>query len=147
MRRSQLAVNAVSTIRAELPASLAAYHAAGFRYVEFPLHYVRAYLDKGHALVDVRDLLDRHEMRCIGGFEGIVECFSPPELSNCNSDRVLPGEGVLDLGALLGQIERHGYEGYDSIELFNEALWAMPVEQAAQCMYDSLLPFCEDAGP
>jgi 2-keto-myo-inositol isomerase len=68
----------------------------------------------------------------------------PPELSNCNSDRVLPGEGILDLPAILGQIERHGYEGAFSIELFNEDLWAMPVEEAARRMYESLLLLCED---
>ncbi|MFL7809878.1 MAG: sugar phosphate isomerase/epimerase family protein [Anaerolineae bacterium] len=276
MKRSQLAINSVSTIRAGLPAALAAYHAAGFRNVEFPLRHVREYLEEGYTLADARDLLDRYEMRCIGGFDGIVECFSPPEqrvrnrvrvveaaeflaklggtmmvvgtdgpselpadpvgevaaalhamassiehtgvtlclefnwsplvktlrmaadvtrqvgmqsvgvvfdpahyyctpckfaeltaenvatirhvhvddmrdkppeLSHCNSDRVLPGEGILDLGALLGQIERHGYEGYYSIELFNEALWATPVEEAARRMYSSLLPLCEDEGP
>jgi 2-keto-myo-inositol isomerase len=276
MKRSQLAINSASTIRAGLPAALAAYHAAGFRNVEFPLRHVREYLAAGHTLPDVRHLLDRYEMRCIGGFDGIVECFSPPEqrarnhartveaaeflaelggtlmvvgtdgpselpadpvgevaaaltamassiahtgvtlclefnwsplvkslrmaadvarrvgipgvgvvfdpahyyctpskfaqlstenvalirhvhvddmrdkppeLSNCNSDRVLPGEGILDLCALLGQIELHGYQGYYSIELFNEELWAMPVEAAAQRMYQSLLPFCEDEGP
>jgi sugar phosphate isomerase/epimerase len=274
MKRSQLAINSVSTIRAGLAESLAAYHVVGFRNVEFPLRHVREYLARGHALADVRRLLERYEMQCIGGFDTIVECFSPPvqrarnharivvaaellaelggsrmvvgtdgpaelpadpvgemaaafgvvaasiehtgvtlciefnwsplvkslrmaadiarradtdrvgvvfdpahyyctptkfaelsaenvamiqhvhvddmrdkppELSNCNSDRVLPGEGILDLPALLGQIERHGYEETFSIELFNEDLWAMPVEEAAQRMYQSLLPLCEDA--
>lgn len=273
MKRSQLAINSVSTIRAGLAESLAAYHAAGFRNVEFPLRHVREYLARGYALADVRRLLERHEMQCVGGFDTIVECFSPPaqrarnharivvaaellaelggsrmvvgtdgpserpadpvgemaavfggvaasiehtgvtlciefnwsplvkslrmaadiarradtdrvgvvfdpahyyctptkfaelsaenvamiqhvhvddmrdkppELSNCNSDRVLPGEGILDLPAILGQIERHGYEGAFSIELFNEDLWAMPVEEAARRMYESLLLLCED---
>jgi sugar phosphate isomerase/epimerase len=67
----------------------------------------------------------------------------PPELSNCNSDRVLPGQGILDLPALLGRLEQYGYDGYFSIELFNEELWAMPVTEAASLMYDSLLWLCE----
>ncbi|MBN1640297.1 MAG: sugar phosphate isomerase/epimerase [Anaerolineae bacterium] len=274
MKRSQLAINSVSTIRANLPDSLAAYHAAGFRNVEFPLHHVRGYLAEGHPLDEVRGLLERYDMRCIGGFDSIVECFSPleqrernharivqaaeflaglggstlvvgtdgpaeplpdsvdemaaafasvaaavehtgvtlciefnwsplvktlrmaadiarrsgtvrvgvvfdpahyyctptkfaelnagnvalikhvhvddmrdlhPELSNCNSDRVLPGEGILDLPAILGQIEHHGYQGFFSIELFNEGLWALPAAEAARRMYQSLLPLCEDA--
>jgi sugar phosphate isomerase/epimerase len=274
MLKSQLAINSVSTIRADLPECLAAYGEAGFGYVEFPLRHVREYLAQGHTLTDVRRLMSEHGLQCIGGFDCIVECFSaeeqrarnharivenarfladlggtmmvvgtdgpadlatvqdpigdmalvfaqvaeaiadigitlciefnwsplvkslrtaaeiarrsgagnvgivfdpahyhctptkfdqlvaenvatikhvhvddmrdkPAELSNCNSDRVLPGQGTLDLSALLGEIEKHGYDGYFSIELFNEELWAMPAREAAALMYDSLLWLCE----
>jgi 2-keto-myo-inositol isomerase len=68
----------------------------------------------------------------------------PAELSNCNSDRVLPGQGILDLRALFGRLELLGYDGYFSIEMFSEELWAMPAEEAARRMYDSLLTLCED---
>ena len=68
----------------------------------------------------------------------------PGELSNCNSDRELPGQGCLDLKALFGQIERHGYQGLFSVEMFSEALWALPAREAAQRMYDSLLPLCDE---
>jgi len=67
----------------------------------------------------------------------------PAELSNCNSDRVLPGEGCLDLRALFGQLELLGYEGCFSIEMFNEDLWAMPVGKASKLMYESLLSLCD----
>ena len=275
MKRSQLAINAVSTERASLEESLAAYQAVGFRYVEFPLSYVRRYMAQGHSLDDVVHLLKALDLRCIGGFDCALECFSPPEqraqnharvidnarflaalggtnmvvgtdgpadlaavgdltghmaqafalvadsiqdtgvtlcieanwspivkslrtaaeiarkaarpnvglvfdpahyhctptkfdqlnagtvplikhvhvddmrdkpaeLSNCNSDRVLPGQGILDLPALFGQIEKYGYQGFFAIELFNEDLWAMPAQPAAKLMYDSLLPLCED---
>ncbi len=66
----------------------------------------------------------------------------PGELSDCNSDRELPGQGCLDLNALFGQIERHGYGGFFSVEMFSETLWALPAREAAQRMYDSLLPLC-----
>ncbi len=69
----------------------------------------------------------------------------PGELSNCNSDRVLPGEGILNLRSLFGQMEKHGYDGYFSIEMFSDELWALPANQAARKMYDSLLPLCDDA--
>ncbi len=65
----------------------------------------------------------------------------PGELSNCNSDRVLPGKGCLDLPAIFKQLEKNGYRGYFSIEMFSERLWAMPPRTAAKLMYDSLLPF------
>ncbi len=64
----------------------------------------------------------------------------PAELSNCNSDRALPGQGCLDLKGIFRQLEKHGYRGYFSIEMFSEKLWAMPPKKAAKIMYDSLLP-------
>jgi 4-hydroxyphenylpyruvate dioxygenase len=274
MKPSQLAINSVSTIRADLEESLAAYHAAGFSNVEFTLGHVKTYLAQGHTLADVRRLLDVHQLHCIGGFECGVESFSPAaqraqnhalivenarllaelggtnlvvgtdgpadlsavkdplgdlaktfaslarqtkgtgvnlciefnwsplvkslrtaveiarrsragnvgvlfdpahyhctptkfeqldadsvsyikhvhvddmadkpgELSNCNSDRVLPGQGCLDLKALFNRIEKHGYRGYFSIEMFSEKLWNMPARKAARLMYDSLLPLCK----
>jgi sugar phosphate isomerase/epimerase len=66
----------------------------------------------------------------------------PGDLSNCNSDRVLPSEGVLDLPMLIGKLEEHGYRGYFSIEMFNDDLWALPAAEAARRCYHSLLPLC-----
>jgi 4-hydroxyphenylpyruvate dioxygenase len=67
----------------------------------------------------------------------------PGDLSHCNSDRVLPGEGVLDLPALIGALERHGYHGLYAIEMFNADLWQLPAAEAARRCYQSLLPLCE----
>lgn len=69
----------------------------------------------------------------------------PGDLSNCNDDRVLPGQGVLDLKRLIGLLEAGGYRGCFSIEMFNRDLWALPVAEAARRCYDSLLPLCVDA--
>lgn len=66
----------------------------------------------------------------------------PGDLSNCNSDRVLPGEGVLDLSAIIGALEQHGYAGYFSIEMFNADLWQLPAAETARRCYASLLPLC-----
>ena len=68
----------------------------------------------------------------------------PAELSNCNSDRLLPGQGCLDLPALFGRIEDYGYRGYFSIEMFSDELWALPAERAAGLMYASLAYLCTD---
>jgi len=65
----------------------------------------------------------------------------PGELSNCNSDRVLPGSGVLDLQALIDAIEQHAYAGYFSIEMFNDDLWAMPPADAARLCRESLVAY------
>jgi 4-hydroxyphenylpyruvate dioxygenase len=66
----------------------------------------------------------------------------PGDLSHCNSDRVLPGQGILDLPALIGRLEELGYQGMFSIEMFNADLWALPADQAARLCYESLLPLC-----
>lgn len=67
----------------------------------------------------------------------------PGDLSDCNSDRVLPGEGVVDLGRLIALIENGGYQGSFSIEMFNQDLWALPAAEAARRCYESLLPLCD----
>jgi 2-keto-myo-inositol isomerase len=69
----------------------------------------------------------------------------PGDLSHCNSDRVLPGEGMLDLPALIGAIEENGYggAGFFSIEMFNADLWAQPVGEASRRCYESLIPLCQ----
>jgi len=66
----------------------------------------------------------------------------PGELSHCNSDRVLLGQGVLDLRGLIGRLEACGYNGFFSIELFNAGLWRLPVAEAARQCYECLLPYC-----
>ena len=272
MKKSQFAINSVSTMRFGLEECLAAYHAAGFENVEFVLKHVKDYLAQGHTVADVKQLLDSYQLRCIGGFEthvavfaadeareanhallaenakllgdlgatcmvvgtdgpadlstvkdpmgdiakvfaqlakrikstGVTLCLEfnwspvvkslrtaaeiarrtratnvgvlfdpahyhctptkfdqltpeniamirhvhvddmadkPAELSNCNSDRALPGQGCLDLKGIFKQLEKNGYKGYFSIEMFSEKLWAMPPKKAAKIMYDSLVPF------
>jgi len=68
----------------------------------------------------------------------------PGEYSNCNSDRVLPGEGAIDLPDLIGRLERHGYRGYYSIEMFNEDLWKLPAAEAARLCYESMARLTAD---
>lgn len=57
-----------------------------------------------------------------------------PRETLTDADRVLPGDGVMPLADILGRIQATGYDGYYSIELFNQALWAQdPVDAARQC--------------
>lgn len=66
----------------------------------------------------------------------------PGELSHCNSDRRLPGQGILNLAAILDALESHGYDGFFSIEMFSDELWALPASEAARRCHESLLPYC-----
>lgn len=63
----------------------------------------------------------------------------PGDRANCNSDRVLPGKGILPLKAMFDRIEAAGYKGAFSIEMFNDDLWAMPPIEASKYMYESML--------
>lgn len=66
----------------------------------------------------------------------------PADLTHRDFDRLLPGEGVLDLPGIISALERGGYGGYFSIELFNADLWRIPAKEAARRCYESLLPLC-----
>ncbi len=67
----------------------------------------------------------------------------PADLTHKNADRILPGEGVLDLPGIVGTLERNGYDGFFSIELFSEELWRLPTKEAARRCYESLVPLCD----
>ncbi len=55
----------------------------------------------------------------------------PPREQQHDGDRVLPGDGHLDLQHYLSLLEQIGYDGYLSLELFSEALWRRdPLEVA-----------------
>lgn len=62
----------------------------------------------------------------------------PGDRSQCNADRVLPGEGCLDLPRILNTIEDAGYSGWFSLEMFNADLWALPPHEAAKLMYQAM---------
>ncbi len=68
----------------------------------------------------------------------------PADLTHRDFDRVLPGEGVLDLPEIIAALEEGGYEGFFSIEMFNADLWRLSAKEAARRCYESLLPLCED---
>lgn len=68
----------------------------------------------------------------------------PADLAHRDFDRVLPGDGVLDLPQIISALEGGGYEGYFSIEMFSAELWELPAKEAARRCYASLLPLCEE---
>ena len=67
----------------------------------------------------------------------------PGDLCDCNADRVLPGEGALDIARIVKRIDAGGYEGVFSIELFNEELWAKPAADTAKRCYEAMVALCD----
>ena len=70
MKAEQIAISAFSTADVPLEEVCAAYAAAGFRNVEFPLLRLRDYLAPR-----IKQLLAQHGLRCIAGLQSHVSCF------------------------------------------------------------------------
>jgi sugar phosphate isomerase/epimerase len=51
---------------------------------------------------------------------------TPPASLQQDSDRVLPGDGIVDLKLYCDQLTAIGYNSWLSLELFREDLWAQP---------------------
>ena len=63
---------------------------------------------------------------------------SPPRLEQHDHSRVLPGEGHLDLKQWVGLLKQIGYQGWLSLELFNEALWSRDPKEVAALGLDKM---------
>jgi 2-keto-myo-inositol isomerase len=80
-----------------------------------------------------------------------VPATTPRELLT-DPDRVLPGEGDFPLGAIFERMQRLGYQGYVSLELFNEAFaarWSEDPLAASRLAYEratGVLPDAPSAG-
>jgi len=55
----------------------------------------------------------------------------PRELA-ADADRVLPGDGDIRLGAIMGRLREIAYDGWVSLELMNPTLWQLPPASVAE---------------
>jgi len=93
MKPRQIAINAITTADAPLDELFAAYAAAGFRNVELPLGRIRQHGG------EVKSLLQKHNLRCLGGFETHVACFGDPQAMEENHARLIANAGwIAELG-------------------------------------------------
>ncbi|MGQ9629546.1 MAG: sugar phosphate isomerase/epimerase family protein [bacterium] len=65
----------------------------------------------------------------------------PPREILQDSDRVLPGQGIMPLKDILARIEKIGYDGYISLELFNRKLWEQSAEMTAKQCWEAIWRF------
>ncbi len=70
-----------------------------------------------------------------GRFAGVHVADWREPTRNTN-DRVFPGEGVIDLPAVLRTLEEVGYAGWYDVEIFSDvdedSIWALPPDEAAR---------------
>ncbi|MCM8816595.1 MAG: sugar phosphate isomerase/epimerase [Candidatus Omnitrophica bacterium] len=55
-----------------------------------------------------------------------------------DKDRVLPGDGIIPLEKIIGELQKIGYDGYYSLELFNEELWSQDPYKVAKKCFENL---------
>ncbi|MBS3763233.1 MAG: sugar phosphate isomerase/epimerase [Planctomycetes bacterium] len=58
--------------------------------------------------------------------------------------RILPGEGAIPLQEILGAVRDTGYNGFVSLEIFNQDIWDLDVKHAAKISYDKASSFFEN---
>lgn len=67
----------------------------------------------------------------------------PPAATQEDTDRVLPGEGAIDLGFYCDQLAATGYNGYLSLELFREDLWNKDPLEVARLGLEKMQPYLQ----
>ena len=70
------------------------------------------------------------------------------EPTRCWADRVLPGDGIADIPAILGALDRAGWDGFYDLEIFSDngtfgdawpdSLWDVPTDELARRGRESL---------
>jgi sugar phosphate isomerase/epimerase len=96
------------------------------------------HLYAGLSKVEDLDLLRSAPERLFFVHVNDVPAATPREMW-VDADRVLPGEGAFPLAAIVDRLRALGYEGYVSLELFNEAFaarWAADPAAAARVAYE-----------
>jgi sugar phosphate isomerase/epimerase len=57
---------------------------------------------------------------------------APEREKMTDADRVMPGDGVLDLKGTAGYLKRKGYKGFLSLELFNRSWWTKDAKETCK---------------
>ncbi len=92
---------------------------------------------------DILTVTQAHAQRVFG-----VQLNDWREPPRSNADRLLPGDGSIDVPALIAALERGGYEGWYDLEIFSDdgrwgtalpdSLWNLPAAEVAQRGMDAV---------
>ncbi|WP_339910802.1 sugar phosphate isomerase/epimerase [Symmachiella dynata] len=67
----------------------------------------------------------------------------PPREQQADRDRVYPGDGSVDLKRMIALLKQIGYDGWLSLELFNEELWQQDPLEVAKTGLDKMRAVAE----
>lgn len=62
----------------------------------------------------------------------VADVVGVPRELMTDSDRVMPGDGDFNYDGLVSTLQRIGYDGWVSLELFNPLIWQMKLTQVAE---------------
>lgn len=74
-------------------------------------------------------------------FVHLNDCHKMPVELAQDSDRTFPGEGMFPLLRILDELKTGGYDGYISLELFDQDVWEMEAQEAADLCYEKCRSF------
>jgi sugar phosphate isomerase/epimerase len=77
-------------------------------------------------------------------FVHINDVANKPREILTDKDRVLPGEGIMPLKEIVKRLKKIKYDGYYSLELFNEKLWELDPFTASKKCFDNINKFKEE---
>ncbi len=69
---------------------------------------------------------------------------SPPANEQRDPDRVMPGDGIIELDKFVGLLRLIGYSGFISLELFREDLWKQDPLKVAKQGLKAMQAICEN---
>ena len=69
---------------------------------------------------------------------------SPPWHQQHDPDRVMPGDGAIDLHRYVALLHQVGYRGFVSLELFREDLWKRDAMEVAKLGLARMRTVCEE---
>lgn len=97
-----------------------------------------------HAGASTQDILTAGKERIVHVHFNDAARLPPEEVRD--NQRLLPGEGVIDLKGFLQALKKIGYEDGLSVEVFGRGLKEMPPEQAAKLGFDAATRVMSGAG-
>jgi len=100
--------------------------------------HVGVLLDAYHFHAGRSTMADFDTLNSTGiAFVHVNDAADKPRDALRDGDRVLPGAGAMPLSELIARTAASGYDGYYSLELFNEQLWALGPAEAARQAYQA----------
>jgi len=97
-----------------------------------------------HAGATVKDILDAGKQRIVHVHISDAQKLPPEEVKD--NDRLMPGEGVIDLNGFFGALKKIGYEDAVSPEVFGRGLKDMTPEEAARLALETARTVMRKAG-
>jgi sugar phosphate isomerase/epimerase len=129
-------VEQLNTLESALEILHIAGHPAGTVIID-PFHAFRG----GGAFESLAKL--RPEQIAISHFNDTPA--APPREQQHDRDRVMPGEGHLDLARWIRLLKQIDYSGWLSLELFNETLWQVDPREVARIGLEKMRAIAESA--